>query len=145
MKGIEKLTSIKSFLSINKPCQFPELFANVLYDEGLRRLASRGSGHSLAVLDQVNENDVTAVWLIDAPITGRQSACIGERAKVDNLTVSFDYPCRVLTANRSERVGIQILGHGLVVGQIFDLDKAGSRGVRGSCDCDLVSSRYSDV
>ena len=142
MKGIEKSTSIKSFLSINKPCQSPEL-AIVLYDDVLRR--NRCSGHSLAVLDHVKETDVTTIWRIVGPITGHKSVCIGERAKVEKLTGGvIDEPRPILMAKRF-RPGSQSLGHLLVIGQIFDHDFGESRGEQGDGDSDAVASRYSDV
>ena len=100
MKGIEKSTSIKSFLSINKPCQSPEL-AIVLYDDVLRR--NRCSGHSLAVLDHVKETDVTTIWRIVGPITGHKSVCIGERAKIDKWITDvqvLEVPHPLLTVKR---------------------------------------------
>ena len=142
MKGIEVIDKHQSFLSINKPCQSPEL-ATVRYDDILGR--NRCSGHSLAVLDHVNETDVTAIRRIVGPITGRESACIGERAKVEKWTSGvIDEPQPVLTA-KSYRPGSQSLVHLLVIGQIFDRDIGGSRGEQGDGDSDAVASRYSDV
>ena len=147
MKSIEKSTTIKSILSINKPCQFPELFANVLYAEGLGRFANRGIGYGSAVLDHVKERGATstAIRCIVGPITGRESVCKGELAKVIKWTaVIFDKPRRELRARRTERLGIQRVGRRLLGGQIFDRDKAGSRRERGNSELDVVSSRYSD-
>ena len=91
VRGIEKSTIIKSFLSINKPCQFLKLRASILDCKGRGTSGSRGIGQSLAVADHVNETDITAiVRRIELPITERQSACIGERAKVEKWITSFD-------------------------------------------------------
>ena len=135
------MKTTKSFLSINKPCQCPESVI-VLYGDVLGR--NRCSDHSLAVLDNVNETDITAIRRIVGPITGRESVCIGERAKVEKLTDGvIDEPHPVLTAKRY-RPGSQSLLRCLVIGQIFDCDIGGSR-EQGDSDSDAVASRYSGV
>ena len=86
------MKTMKSFLSINKPCQLPELLASGRYGDGLGRIANRGISHSLAILDPVNDQGVTAIRRIGGPITGCDSVCICERAKVETWIWSVNAP-----------------------------------------------------
>ena len=141
-QDMKKSTAIKSFLPINKPYQFLKL--HVLGSDG--RSASRGRGQNSVVLLNVNESDVTPGRGIGPRHTPRHSVYKGDRAKVGGWNIRckiLEQPLRALKAKRN--AGSQTLRHRVAVGQIFNLDLAGSRGERDDSESDDVSSRDSDA
>ena len=99
-QDMKKSTAIKSFLPINKPCQFLKL--HILGSDG--RSASRGRGQNCVVLLNVNESDVTPGRGIGPRHTPRHSVYKGDRAKVGGWNIwckILEQPLRALKAKRN--------------------------------------------